>query len=77
MRAMTEAEQTTGRGGRGRGFFGDIGGRGGAGANPASPVFPLPGPTTVLATVPPGEYRVVLNAGGREYSQTALVMTER
>jgi hypothetical protein len=27
----------------------------------------------VLATVPPGEYRVVLTVGGRDYTQTAIV----
>ena len=30
----------------------------------------------VVATVPPGEYRVVLSAGGREYSQPALVLAD-
>jgi hypothetical protein len=30
----------------------------------------------VLATVPPGTYRVVLTVGGREYTQTALVAAE-
>jgi hypothetical protein len=31
----------------------------------------------VTATVPPGEYRVVLNVGGREYSQTAVVIGDQ
>ena len=76
-RPMTEAEQqaASGRGGRGRGGFG--GGRGGGGDAPASPAFPSPAPNTVLATVPPGEYRVVLSVGGQEYTQRALVLGER
>jgi photosystem II stability/assembly factor-like uncharacterized protein len=75
-RAMTEPEQAAGRGrgGRGRGGFGG-GGRGGEPTG--SPQFPTPLENTVLATVPPGEYRVVLNVGGREYTQTALVTAER
>jgi photosystem II stability/assembly factor-like uncharacterized protein len=78
-RPMTEAEQqaASGRGGRGGGFGGGgFGGRGGAAAT-GSPQFPSQAQGTVLATVPPGEYRVVLSAGGREYTQTALVMAER
>jgi len=75
-RPMTPAEQQAGgRGGRGGGGFG--GGRGGAPAAAASPQFPAPAANTVLATVPPGEYRVVLTVGGREYTQTALVMAEK
>jgi hypothetical protein len=31
----------------------------------------------VTATVPPGDYRVVLTVGGREYTQTAVVMRDR
>jgi hypothetical protein len=75
-RPMSEAEReaAAGRGGRGRGGFG---GRGGADAPPASPQFPVPAQNAVLATVPPGEYRVVLVVGGREYGQPALVMAER
>jgi hypothetical protein len=78
-RPMTEAEQAGGRGrggrgGGGGGFAG--GGRGGGGAN-ISPQFPAPAANTVLAPVPPGEYRVVLSVGGRDYTQRALVMTER
>ena len=74
VRAATEAEQAggRGRGGRGGGGGGFGGGRGG-GAAPASPQFPAPG-TGVMATVNPGEYRVVLSVGGREYTQTAFVM---
>jgi photosystem II stability/assembly factor-like uncharacterized protein len=77
-RPMTEAEQAAarGRGGRGRGGFG--GGRGGGGGgSTASPQFPAPAENTVLATVPPGQYRVVLTVGGREYAQTALVMSDK
>jgi photosystem II stability/assembly factor-like uncharacterized protein len=75
-RPMTEAEQQAGGRGRGRGGAGFGGGRGGAVAT-ASPQFPGPAQNTVLAMVPPGQYRVVLGVGGREYSQTALVMAER
>ncbi len=75
-RAMTEAEQAAGRGGRGRGGFGGFGGRGG-GTPPASPPFPAQEQGRVLTTVAPGEYRVVLSVGGKEYSQTALVIAER
>jgi photosystem II stability/assembly factor-like uncharacterized protein len=74
-RPMTEAEQAAGRGrgGRGRGGFG-----GGRGADPTmTPQFPAPLENTVMATVAPGQYRVVLSVNGREYSQTALVMAER
>ena len=76
IRPMTEAEQqaVTGRGGRGgAGGFG--GGRGGT--PPAIPQFPSAAANTVLATMPPGEYRVVLSVGGRDYSQAALLMAER
>jgi photosystem II stability/assembly factor-like uncharacterized protein len=78
QRAMTEAEQQAGRGGRGRGGFGGggFGGRGG-GAATATPQFPVPSQNTIVATVPPGEYRVVLSVGGKEYAQTALVAAER
>ena len=75
-RPMTEAEQegARGRGGRGGGGFG--GGRGGGGT-PATPQFPTPAANMVTATVPPGDYRVVLTVGGREYTQTAVVMRDR
>jgi photosystem II stability/assembly factor-like uncharacterized protein len=76
-RAMTEAEQKAASGRGGRGGFGGGGGRGGAGAAPATPQFPSPAQNAVLATVPPGAYRVVLTAGGREYTQTAIVMAEQ
>ena len=74
-RPMTEAEQAArGRGGRGRGGFG--GGRGG-GAASGAPQFPAQAQDAVLSTVAPGQYRVVLSVGGREQSQTALVLAER
>jgi photosystem II stability/assembly factor-like uncharacterized protein len=79
-RAMTEAEQSGGgRGGRGGGAggFGGGGGRGGAGAAQASPQFPAAAPNMVLSTVTPGEYRVVLSAGGKEYTQTAMVVADK
>lgn len=78
-RPMTEIEQqaAAGRGGRGRGGFGGFGGgRGGAGTA-ASPQFPAPAANTVIGTVTPGEYRVVLSVGGREYTQRALVLGEQ
>jgi photosystem II stability/assembly factor-like uncharacterized protein len=77
-RPMTEPERqaAAGRGGRGRGGVGGFG-RGGAPTTPATPQFPAQAENTVLATVPPGEYRVVLTVGGREYTQTALVVAER
>jgi hypothetical protein len=73
VRPATEAELAAG--GRGRGGRGGGGGFGGGrgGAAPASPQFPAPG-TGVMATVNPGEYRVVLSVGGREYTQTAFVI---
>ena len=75
-RPMTEAEQgARGRGGRGGGGFGGgFGGRGGGAT--ATPQFPAAAANMVTATVPPGEYRVVLVVGGREYSQTAVVIGE-
>ncbi len=60
-----------GRGGRG-GFPG--GGRGGAA--PTVPVFPAAAPNTVLSTVAPGQYRVVLTVDGRTYEQTALISAD-
>ncbi len=79
MRGMTEAEQqaAAGRGGRGGAGFGGGGFGGRGGAPPAIPQFPSAAANMVLATVPPGEYRVVLSVGGKEYSQTAVVMAER
>ena len=74
-RPMTEAEQAAGRGRGGRGFGGLGGGRGGP--PPASPAFPDQAQNTVLMTVPPGEYRVVLSVGGKEFTQTAMVVPER
>jgi hypothetical protein len=76
IRPMTEAEQQAGggRGGRGGGF-GGFGGRGGT--PPAIPQFPTAAANMVLTTVPPGEYRVVLSVGGREYAKTASVLSER
>ena len=76
-RAMTEAEQAgqRGRGGRGGGFGG---GRGRGAEPPPTPQFPGPAANTVLATVAPGEYRVVLTVGGKEVaSQTAIVMADQ
>lgn len=77
MQARREAgaaEAAGGRGGRG-GAGAGFGGRGG-GAAPAVPVFPTAAPGTVLSTVAPGEYRVVLSVGGQEYTQTALISAD-
>lgn len=76
-RPMTDAERQAATGRGGRGGFGGFGGRGGAGAAPATPQFPSAAQDWVLATVPPGAYRVVLTVGGREYTQTAMVMMEQ
>ena len=77
-RTMTEAEQAAGRGGRGgRGFGGGFGGGRGGADTAASPVFPAPAANTLLSTVRPGEYRVVLSVGDREYTQSALVLADR
>ena len=73
-RPSIEGEQAGGRGGRG-GFGGGFGDRGGA--DTGTPQFPGFVQGAVLATVPPGEYRVVLSVGGREYSQTAVVTAEK
>lgn len=77
-RPMTEAEQAAAseRGGRGRGGVGGRG-RGGADDPARTPQFPAPAENTVLGTVPPGQYQVVLSVGGREHVRTALVMAER
>ena len=74
-RPMMEGEQAGrgGRGGQGGGGFG--GGRGGTA--PATPQFPMPAANMVTTTVAPGAYRVVLNVGGREYTQTAVVTADR
>jgi hypothetical protein len=78
-RPMTDVEKAaaSGRGGRGGRGGGGFGGRGGGGAAAASPQFPAPAPGTVMSTVTPGQYRVVLSVGGREQAQTALVMAEQ
>jgi hypothetical protein len=76
QREMTEVERQAG--GRGRGGRGGFGGGGRGGGDAAeSPSFPAPAQNTVLSTVAPGRYRVVLSVGGREYSQDALVMADR
>ena len=77
QRPMTEAEQSAQRG-RGRGGFpAGFGGGRGASAAPASPQFPVNAANMVTTAITPGDYRVVLSVGGREYSQTATVMGER
>ncbi len=62
MQAHREAGPTDAAGGRG-GFAGGGGRRGGAAST--VPVFPAGAAGTVLSTVPPGEYRVVLSVGVR------------
>jgi photosystem II stability/assembly factor-like uncharacterized protein len=74
-RPMTEAEQQAGGRGRGRGGAGFGGGRGGAATG--SPQFPVPAQGIAIAGVRPGEYRVVLSVGGREQSQTALILADK
>jgi photosystem II stability/assembly factor-like uncharacterized protein len=77
-RAMTAAEtQGGGRGGRGGGAGFGGGGRGGAGGATTSPQFPAVAPNMVMSTVAPGEYRVVLVAGGKEYAQSALILSDK
>jgi hypothetical protein len=78
-RPMTDVEKAAaaGRGGRGARGGGGFGGRGGGGATVASPQFPAPAQGLVMSTVSPGQYRVVLSVGGREQSQTALVMADK
>jgi hypothetical protein len=81
-REMTEVELAAasgrggrgGRGGGGGGGGGRGGGRGGAGGG--SLQFPTAAPNSVMSTVQPGEYRVVLRAGGREMSQTAIILPD-
>jgi len=76
MQARREAGPTDAAGGRGgRGGFAGGGGRGG-GAASTVPVFPAAAAGTVLSTVPPGEYRVVLSVGGQEYTQTAIISAD-
>lgn len=82
QREVTEAEaQGGGRGGRGggaggRGGAGFGGGRGGGGGAGEVPVFPTAAPNTALSQVGPGNYRVVLRAAGREFTQTATILPD-
>ncbi len=65
--------EAAGRGGRGgRGGFG--GGRGGGAA--AVTTFPAPAAGSVLSTVSPGTYRVVLTVNGQSYEQTATILAD-
>jgi photosystem II stability/assembly factor-like uncharacterized protein len=73
MQARREAGAGDAAGGRGRGAGAGFGGRGG-GAASTVPVFPAAGAGGVLSPVGPGDYRVVLVVGGREYAQTATIM---
>ena len=61
-RVQGEPVPTGGRGGRG-------GGGGGGGAQPAGGGF-------VSTPVGPGQYRVVLSVGGRDYTQNGVVMAD-
>jgi hypothetical protein len=75
MQARREAGPADAAGGRGgRGGFGG-GGRGGGAASNV-PVFPTAADGTVLSTVAPGEYRVVLSVGGQDYVQTAFISAD-
>ena len=60
-RVQGEPAPAGGRGGRGGG--------GGGGAQPAAGAF-------VSTPVEPGQYRVVLSVGGRDYTQTGVVMAD-
>lgn len=65
--------EAAGRGGRG-GFGGGRGGRGGGA--PAVTTFPAAAPGSVLSTVAPGTYRVVLTVNGQAYEQTATILAD-
>jgi photosystem II stability/assembly factor-like uncharacterized protein len=53
---------------------GGFGGGGFGGQQPQGmPAFPAPAQGSLLSTVPPGEYRVVLTVGGREFEERAVV----
>jgi photosystem II stability/assembly factor-like uncharacterized protein len=65
--------EAAGRGGRG-GFGGGRGGRGGGA--PAVTSFPTAAPGSVLSTVSPGTYRVVLTVNGQSYEQTATILAD-
>ena len=70
-RPRTAAEQNPGN----QGGFG--GGQGQQGQQPQGVVvFPAPDAGSVLTTVPPGDYRVVLTVGGRQYTSTAEVLRD-
>jgi len=88
--AEARAAAGRGRGGRGGGG-GGRGGRGGGGGARGGTVFPTPTPpetiqfegtatatipSSVMSTVGPGHYRVVLSVGGREYTRTAVVLED-
>ncbi len=79
-RTLTEAERAAaaGRGGRGgRGGGGGAGGRGGRGGGAGGGVvFPAAAADAVMSTVTPGEYRVVLSVGGKEYSHNAMILAD-
>jgi photosystem II stability/assembly factor-like uncharacterized protein len=65
--------EAAGRGGRGgRGGFG--GGRGGGATTVTT--FPAPAAGSVLSTVSPGTYRVVLTVNGQSYEQTATILAD-
>jgi photosystem II stability/assembly factor-like uncharacterized protein len=71
MQAQREAGPGDAAGGRGgRGGFGSRGGRGGGNA---TPMFPTAAAGTVLSTVRPGDYRVVLTVAGQDYTQIATI----
>jgi hypothetical protein len=78
------AAANAGRAGRGGGAGGGGGGAGGGGgrgggrggAGGAATVFPAAGGNAVMDTVDPGEYRVVLTVGGRDYVQKATILAD-
>ncbi|MEX1182931.1 MAG: hypothetical protein WEF86_06825 [Gemmatimonadota bacterium] len=70
QRPQTDAERAAASGRRGGG------GRGGAEQQSDEVVFPAQAEGTVLSSVMPGEYRVVLSVNGREQTDTAVVLAD-
>ena len=66
------------QGGGGGGGFGGGGGGGGGGQGQQGGVvtFPTADATSVLMAAQPGEYRVVLSVGGREYTKEAVILED-
>jgi photosystem II stability/assembly factor-like uncharacterized protein len=71
-RELSEVERVAATGAGGGGGAGG-GAQAGAGQAGTPRVFPTAGQGAVLSLVPPGEYRVVLSVGGREYTRKAII----